>query len=385
MTSPTPIPNLKLSPRSHQSLKNPEALVSPSVSASRTPSLVRRNSSFSAHGGLGSNNSSFDNIPASRSFSRRNSSTAVMSDKRGDLASDGRNSLGLAGVDVSSRKRNNSTDLPVLERSSSSVALLPSSSSSSCSSGCPSPERSLPATNAAKENNNNNIQQQLAQQQGKGQQQQQQRQQKVHHKKQPLLLQRPFSSSQQQWQTNKNYQQRVVRPAPRGLAAAAATAAARAAERQGLPAATAAESLAGAGGGDIVAGSSVVGADRAAGARAMRGALEGLRGERDSLANACGKLEVEREAAAVRLREGAERARELEMAKRTLEQEKVELARRCRELEKDVGACGRGVCEGAGAAEKRSSELKAAVSKLEKERDENVSLVRACSCYFSCS
>lgn len=195
--------------------------------------------------------------------------------------------------------------------------------------------------------------------------------------KQPLTLQRAHFRQQQRLR---------VRPVPRGLAIAAATAAARAAERDG-PAAVASGG-AGSGCNDsattttplLRAGAvaaAALGADRAAGASAMRGALDGLRGERDSLADACQRIEAEREAAVAQLKEGAERVRQLERAKEELERERGVLSARCAELETRTEVCGEGECPGAVAAEGRARELEMRAAELDEARDETVQLVRA--------
>ncbi|CAM9752588.1 unnamed protein product, partial [Scytosiphon promiscuus] len=54
---------------------------------------------------------------------------------------------------------------------------------------------------------------------------------------------------------------------------------------------------------------------------ARRSSIADLRAERDSLANACGRLEADREAASVQLREGGEVVRKLREAQQTLEAE----------------------------------------------------------------
>lgn len=248
-----------------------------------------------------------------------------------------------------------------------------SASSGRSSSNSPSPERSTPVAKGGKENR-----QQEEEEHSQLPRQPQQRQKL--HKKQPLVLQRA------QWQHHQQ-QQRVVRPAPRGLAAAAATAAARTAGRHSLAALPSAAAAAGAAGDaispvrtpeadDDAVAAAALGADRAAGARAMRGALEGLRTERDSLANMCGRLEADREAAMVQLREGADRVKELMSARETLEREKAVLEERCAGFEKEEEE----------AREKgKANALEVRVSVLEKERDETANLVRACEgCFVVC-
>lgn len=240
-----------------------------------------------------------------------------------------------------------------------------SKSSGRSASSSPSPERSTPAADRVSER-------------------QRQQRQSMSDRKQPLLLHRPRRQSYQ------GRRQSVARPAPAGLAAAAATAAARAAEQQGSAAVTAAVTMAAKSGrassaaenaspeaadADAVA-AAMLGPDRAAGARAMRSALEDLRGERDSLANACGRLEVEREAASVKLREGAELARQLEKARKTLEAEKDLVEERCNTMEKEMEACGKGECAGATTANGRIEKLEEKISALEKERKENAEMVR---------
>lgn len=143
---------------------------------------------------------------------------------------------------------------------------------------------------------------------------------------------------------------------------------------------------------DAVA-AAALGTDRAAGALAMRSALEGLRSERDALANACGRLEADREAAAVQLREGAERLKELRRARETLEREKGALRERCADLEESAEACRKGECGAVGsgaagkveveqaaqavaAAENSARELVGRVEALEKEREGTAGLVR---------
>lgn len=209
----------------------------------------------------------------------------------------------------------------------------------------------------------------------------QQQQQRPRH--QPLLLPRGHFRHQQ------HQRQRGARPAPIGLAAAAATAAARAAERHG-PVSSPALTISGGGDAGATAIASDAGpaqtadsvataaldAERVAGARAMRGALDGLRSERDSLAEACKRLERERETASAELREGAARARELEQARGLLEREKAVLLGTCAELEADLEACERGECGAAVEAEDRARELEMRTVRLEDDRKETSRLVR---------
>lgn len=190
--------------------------------------------------------------------------------------------------------------------------------------------------------------------------------------KQPLLLPRGHFRQQQQQR---------VRPVPHGLAAAAATAAARAAQRRGTttppPTAAAADSdsamhMSKA---NAVA-AAALGAERAAGARAMHGALDRLRAERESLADACKRLEAEREVAASDLRKGAERARELQQAREALSREKEVLSARCAELEAEKEGCVKGKCSGVAVAEGRSAAvLQARAVELEEVRKETAQLV----------
>lgn len=102
-------------------------------------------------------------------------------------------------------------------------------------------------------------------------------------------------------------------------------------------------------------------------------AVDGLRGERDSLVAACKRLKAEQEKASAELRAGEERARELEETMSALETEKGVLANRCRQLASDVERCASGKCP-PGAA--RLLRLEAQCAKLEEERDEAKKLVR---------
>lgn len=213
--------------------------------------------------------------------------------------------------------------------------------------------------------------------------------QQSYKKKQPLLLHRG------KWQQQTRAS--LSRPAPGGLAAAAAAANARASavgggivhDRRGSQAgltgaADGGEGEATASTADAVTpeAAAAIGADRAAaaGARAMRGALEGLRSERDSLANACGRLEADREAASVQLREGGELVKRLTEARETLEADKRALAERCEALQGEVDAYARRKREEETAREAAESGLRARVVELEKNLEENAELVGCCRC-----
>ena len=273
-------------------------------------------------------------------------------DRRRQSTLPARSGAGFSGETAAAGRRNSvAVAGPVAGGNISANADSPLSMSSGRSSDSPSPERSTPVAKFGKHH-------------------------QQYKKKQPLLLQRRSSLS-------------GARPAPRGLAAAAAAANARA-SLGGAGTVPGAAGAVGAGDpegdADAVA-AAALGADRAAGARAMRSALEGLRGERDSLANACGRLEADREAASVQLREGGEVVRKLTEAKETLEADKRALEEKCAALKEEVEAWGRGErAEGGGAgrtqeqsgqaASERASALQTRVAELEKERGETAELVR---------
>lgn len=113
--------------------------------------------------------------------------------------------------------------------------------------------------------------------------------------------------------------------------------------------------------------------------RFLRGVLESLRCERDSLANTCGRLEAERKVLSIRLRESAGRVMKLEQASDALEKEKSCLIKRCVVLEKEMEACGKeGRCTRVSMdPDGRVMELGKRVSERERERDETAALVRA--------
>lgn len=270
-------------------------------------------------------------------------------DRRRQSTLPARSGAGFSGETAAVGRRNSvAVAGPVAGSNISANADSPLSMSSGRSSDSPSPERSTPAAKFGKHH-------------------------QQYKKKQPLLLQRRSSLS-------------GARPAPRGLAAAAAAANARASLGGAGTAAAGGDGDSAAADSDAVA-AAALGADRAAGARAMRSALEGLRGERDSLANACGRLEADREAASVQLREGGEVVRKLTEAKETLEADKRALEEKCAALKEEVEAWGRGErAEGGGAgrtqeqsgqaASERASALQTRVAELEKERGETAELVR---------
>ncbi|CAM9745274.1 unnamed protein product, partial [Laminaria digitata] len=336
-----PVSSLRLTPPSNgPGAVNPEALISPSVSKLRVPLLARRNSSnqataddcFGAH----------DNDI--RALARRRATSGSAPVKRN--TSVGPDDGGSGAL----LPRKSCAPVEVLALKSTSVSSGRSSSSSL------SPERSPPHSSSAGGKKGKKLA-----------------------KRQPLLLQRA------QWQQQHQHQQhqQLQHQQQQGLAKAAAMAAARTAGFQSRTAA-----LAGGVGNDDLAASAdavaaaALGADRAAGALAMRTALEGLRSERDALANACGRLEADREAAAVQLREGAERLKELRRARETLEMEKGVLRERCAGLEEGAEACRKGECgAGAGtvevveAAGESARELVGRVELLEKEREETAGLV----------
>lgn len=214
--------------------------------------------------------------------------------------------------------------------------------------------------------------------------------QQLYKKKQPLLLHRA------KWQQQNRAS--LSRPAPGGLAAAAAAANARASvaagggvvsDRHGSQtgltgAASGGEGEATAATADVATPDATVAVDvdraAAAGARAMRGALEGLRSERDSLANACGRLEADREAASVQLREGGELVKRLTEARETLEADKRALAERCAALQGEVDAytSRKEEEEEETAREDAESGLRARVVELEKNLERNEELVGCC-------
>ena len=340
-TGPGSGPSLNLSPRSQEPRgSQPEALVSPSVLLSRTPTKNRRQSMLPASG---------------RGFSE--AAVAAAAARRSSMAVGGASAsaAGAAGAAAAAAAGMGGID----------EAGSPLSFSSGRSSDSPSPERSTPsAARFAK-----------------------QHPQQQYKKKQPLLLHRA------KWQ--QQAQRAGARPAPSRLAAAAAAARASVGGAAGAAAtgpaaspgedgedgdaAAAAAAATDSPTADAVA-AAALGADRAAGARAMRGALEELRGERDSLANACGRLEADREAASVQLREGGELVRKLTEARETLEADKSALEERCAALRAEVEACGKGECAAAkeaGGEGGARDVLRARFAELEKERDETAELVSA--------
>lgn len=331
------MPSLNLSPRFQDPAAATEALISPSVlrSASNNRRQTMMMPPASADGRDNARPRGFSGLAEAA----RRSSIAVASTRP----------RGRSGTAASSDGVDSVVAVPVVDSEGSS-------------SDSPSSEASAPSDKTG------------------GDELPQNQNQKHFKKKKPLLLQRSRWQQQQQQQGRRGSESR---PVPSGLASAAAAAAARTAgvggsnRRQSMGVGAASDS----GDESETAGAvaaAAVGADRA-GARAMRVALEELRAERDSLANACGRLEADREAASVQLREGGEVVKKLRQAQEVLEADKGALQEKLTALEEGaeklvedrVG----GVVQEKAEAEERAVELRNRVAELEKEREETAELV----------